>query len=172
MENEDEHPLQGVEDGEEVRHHYGGFIEEEQAKGPCEPQQTEKGECPQHPRPAKRERRSILTSETVVEVVFAWFGVSLLLVSSLLKRQKKQTDTPICYFPSREVAQEAAWCRDADAKFQQSMCILHLTRQKYVLPVFLAVAGQRDCEHSRFPGKPRRNKITSQSLSMTAAGRY
>lgn len=64
VENEDEHPLQGVEDGEEVRHHYGGFIEEEQAKGPREPQQTEEGERSQHPRPAKRERRSILTSET------------------------------------------------------------------------------------------------------------
>lgn len=40
MEDEDEHPLQSVEDGEKVRHHNGGFIEEEQAKRPSKPQQT------------------------------------------------------------------------------------------------------------------------------------
>lgn len=40
VKDEDEHPLQSVEDGEEVSHNNGRFIEEEQAKGPCEPHQT------------------------------------------------------------------------------------------------------------------------------------
>lgn len=40
MEDEDKHPLQSVEDSEEVSHHNGRFIEEEQAKGPGEAQQT------------------------------------------------------------------------------------------------------------------------------------
>lgn len=40
MEDEDEHPLQSVEDGKQVSHDNGGFIEEEQAEGPREPQQT------------------------------------------------------------------------------------------------------------------------------------
>lgn len=34
MEDEDEHPLQGVEDGEEVRHDHGALIDVHQAKGP------------------------------------------------------------------------------------------------------------------------------------------
>lgn len=46
VENEDEHPLQGVEDGEEVRHHDGGVVEEKQAKGPGQPQQAEEDERP------------------------------------------------------------------------------------------------------------------------------
>lgn len=53
MEDEDEHPLQRVEDGEEVRHHDGRLVEEEQAEGPREPQQTKEGKRSQHPRPAK-----------------------------------------------------------------------------------------------------------------------
>ena len=53
VEDEDEHPLQSVEDGEEVSHHNGRFIEEEQAKGPCEPQQTKQRKRSQHPRPAE-----------------------------------------------------------------------------------------------------------------------
>lgn len=52
MEHEDEHPLQGVEDGEEVRHGDGGVVEEEEAKGPREGQQAEEGERSQHPGPA------------------------------------------------------------------------------------------------------------------------
>lgn len=60
MEYEDEHPLQGVEDGEEVRHHDGGVVQEEQAEGPRQPQQAEKGERSQHPRPAKERRQQQL----------------------------------------------------------------------------------------------------------------
>lgn len=56
VEDEDEHPLQGVEDGEEVRHHDGGVVEEKQAKGPGQPQQAEEDERPRHPRPAKHRR--------------------------------------------------------------------------------------------------------------------
>jgi len=53
VEDEDEHPLQSVEDGEEVRHHDGGLVEEEQAEGPRERQQTQENEGPRHPRPAE-----------------------------------------------------------------------------------------------------------------------
>lgn len=60
MEDEDEHPLQSVEDGKEVSHHNGGVIEEKQAKGPRQPQQTKKGKCSQHPRPAReKEQRQL-----------------------------------------------------------------------------------------------------------------
>lgn len=45
VEDKDEHPLQGVEDGEEVRHHDGGVVEEEQAEGPGQPKQAEEDEC-------------------------------------------------------------------------------------------------------------------------------
>lgn len=55
MEDEDEHPLQGVEDGEEVRHHDGGVVEEKQAEGPGQAQQTEEDEGPRHPRPGKEQ---------------------------------------------------------------------------------------------------------------------
>lgn len=54
VEDEDKHPLQCVEDGEEIRHHNGRIIKEEQAKGPREPQQTEQSKRAQHPRPAKQ----------------------------------------------------------------------------------------------------------------------
>lgn len=53
VEDEDEHPLQSVEDGEEVSHHNGSVIEEKQTKGPCQPQETKEDKCSQHPRPAK-----------------------------------------------------------------------------------------------------------------------
>lgn len=46
MEDKDEHPLQGVEDGEEVRHHDGGVVEEKQAEGPGQPQQAEEDKRP------------------------------------------------------------------------------------------------------------------------------
>lgn len=55
VEDEDEHPLQGVEDGEEVRHHDGGVVEEKQAEGPGQPQQTEEDERPRHPRPGEEQ---------------------------------------------------------------------------------------------------------------------
>lgn len=51
MEHEDEHPLQRVEDGEEVRHDDGGVVEEEEAKSPSQAQQAEEGERSQHPGP-------------------------------------------------------------------------------------------------------------------------
>lgn len=57
VEDEDEHPLQSVEDGEEVRHHDGGVVEEEQAEGPGQPEQAEEDERPRHPWPVKRRRR-------------------------------------------------------------------------------------------------------------------
>ena len=56
MEDEDEHALQSVEDGEEVRHHNGRVVEEKQAKRPREPQETEKGKRSQHPWPAQEKR--------------------------------------------------------------------------------------------------------------------
>lgn len=52
VEHEDEHPLQRIEDGEEVRHDDGGVIEEEEAKSPRQAQQAEEGERSQNPRPA------------------------------------------------------------------------------------------------------------------------
>lgn len=58
MEDEDEHSLQSVKDGEQVRHHNRGFIQEEQAKGPSEPQQTEQSKCSQYPRPATEDQGS------------------------------------------------------------------------------------------------------------------
>lgn len=57
VEDEDEHPLQGVEDGEEVRHHDGGVVEEKQAEGPGQAQQAEEDKRPRHPRPAEHRRR-------------------------------------------------------------------------------------------------------------------
>lgn len=87
MEYEDEHPLKGVEDGEEVRHHDGRVVQEEQAEGPRQPQQAEKGERSQHPRPAKERRRqqqlNKWNSTTAADVIFVRFDVSLLPDSSL-----------------------------------------------------------------------------------------
>ena len=36
VEDEDEHALQSVEDGEEVSHDNGGLVEKEQPKRPCQ----------------------------------------------------------------------------------------------------------------------------------------
>lgn len=41
MEDEDKHSLEGVENGEEVRHDNRGFVDEEEPKGPCQTQQTQ-----------------------------------------------------------------------------------------------------------------------------------
>lgn len=49
VEDKDEHPLQSVEDGEEVRHDNGGLVEEEQTKGPGQTQEKEQGESSKHP---------------------------------------------------------------------------------------------------------------------------
>lgn len=42
MEDEYKHSLERVEDGEEVCHDNRGLINKEEAKGPCESQQTQK----------------------------------------------------------------------------------------------------------------------------------
>lgn len=52
VEDEDEHPLQCVEDGEEVGHDDGRIIQEEQPERPGQAKQTEQSERSQHPRPA------------------------------------------------------------------------------------------------------------------------
>lgn len=49
VEDKDEHPLQSVEDGEEVRHDNGGLVEEEQTKGPGQTQEKEQGKRSKHP---------------------------------------------------------------------------------------------------------------------------
>lgn len=54
MEDEDEHPLERVEYGEEVRHDHGGLVDEEEAEGPRQTQQTQQGEGPHHPGPGGR----------------------------------------------------------------------------------------------------------------------
>lgn len=43
MEDEDKHPLESVEYGEEVRHDNRGLIDEEETEGPCQTQQTQQG---------------------------------------------------------------------------------------------------------------------------------
>lgn len=51
MEDEDEHALQGVEDGEEVGHDDGALVDVHQAEGPGQAQQTQQGYGPDHPGP-------------------------------------------------------------------------------------------------------------------------
>lgn len=54
MEDEDKHSLEGVEYGEEVRHDDRGLVDEEEAEGPREAQQTQQGEGTHHPGSAGR----------------------------------------------------------------------------------------------------------------------
>lgn len=49
VEDKDEHPLQGVEDGEQVGHDHCALVDIHQAKGPRQAQQTEQGNGPDHP---------------------------------------------------------------------------------------------------------------------------
>lgn len=49
VEDEDKHSLESVEYSEEVRHDDGGLVDEEEAEGPRETQQTQQGEGPHHP---------------------------------------------------------------------------------------------------------------------------
>lgn len=49
MEDEDKHALEGVEGCEEVGHDYCVFIDEEEAKGPRQPQQEQQSNGPQSP---------------------------------------------------------------------------------------------------------------------------
>lgn len=44
VEDEDKHSLEGVEYGEEVRHDDRGLVDEEEAEGPREAQQTQQSE--------------------------------------------------------------------------------------------------------------------------------
>lgn len=53
MEDEDKHSLESVEYGEEVRHDDGGLVDEEEAEGPREAQQTQQGEGTHHPGPSR-----------------------------------------------------------------------------------------------------------------------
>ena len=50
MEDEDEHALEGVEDGEEVGHDDGALVDVHQTKGPGQAQQTQESDRPDHPR--------------------------------------------------------------------------------------------------------------------------
>lgn len=56
MEDEDEHPLEGVEYGKQVCHDNRGLVDEEETKGPGETQQTEQSEGAHDPGP-ERERK-------------------------------------------------------------------------------------------------------------------
>lgn len=53
MKDEDEHALEGVEDGEKVGHDDGALVDVHQAKSPGQAQQTQQGYCPNHPRPTE-----------------------------------------------------------------------------------------------------------------------
>lgn len=57
VEDEDEHALQRVEDGEQVRHDHGTFVDVHQAESPGEAQQTQQGYGPDHPRPTEHRGR-------------------------------------------------------------------------------------------------------------------
>lgn len=57
MEDEYEHALQGVEDGEEVGHDDRALVDVHQAEGPCQAQQTEQRYGPNHPRSGSRKRQ-------------------------------------------------------------------------------------------------------------------
>ena len=63
MEDEDEHSLEGVEYGEEVRHDDRGLVDEEEAEGPCEAQQEQQGEGPHDPRPEGQRHKWNKTEE-------------------------------------------------------------------------------------------------------------
>ena len=52
MEDEDEHALQGVEDGEQVGHDHRALVDVHQAERPGEAQQAEQGDGSDHPGPA------------------------------------------------------------------------------------------------------------------------
>lgn len=49
MEDEDEHSLQGVEDGEQVRHDHRALVDVHETEGPGEAQQTQQGDGANHP---------------------------------------------------------------------------------------------------------------------------
>ena len=49
MEDEDEHSLESIEYGEEVRHDYRGLVDEEKAEGPSKTEQTKQSKCTHDP---------------------------------------------------------------------------------------------------------------------------
>lgn len=49
VEDEDEHALEGIEDGEEVSHDYGVLIDKQKAESPGQPQQKQQGDGPKRP---------------------------------------------------------------------------------------------------------------------------
>lgn len=57
VKDEDEHALQGVEDGEEVGHDDRALVDVHEAESPGQAQQTQQGYGSDHPRPARRRRR-------------------------------------------------------------------------------------------------------------------
>ena len=57
VEDEDEHALEGVEDGEEVGRDHRGVADEEEAEGPGKAQQAEQREGAHHPRPEGQHAR-------------------------------------------------------------------------------------------------------------------
>lgn len=54
VKDEDEHALQGVEDGEEVSHDDGALIDVHEAESPGQAQKTQQGYGPDHPGPNTR----------------------------------------------------------------------------------------------------------------------
>lgn len=72
MEDEDKHSLEGVEDGEEVRHDDGGLVDEEEAEGPGQPEQEQQSEGAHDPgsggrRDTNTSRRQKPSLETFME---------------------------------------------------------------------------------------------------------
>lgn len=49
VEDEDEHSLQRIEDGEQVRHDHRALVDVHKTKGPGEAQQTQQGDGTNHP---------------------------------------------------------------------------------------------------------------------------
>ena len=49
VEYEDKHSLEGVEDGEKVRHDNRGLADEEEAEGPCKTQEAQQGKSTHDP---------------------------------------------------------------------------------------------------------------------------
>lgn len=64
MEDEDKHSLEGVEDGEEVRHDDGSLVDEEEAEGPGQTQQAQQREGPHHPGPGRSSGTTGVRRET------------------------------------------------------------------------------------------------------------
>jgi len=63
VEDEDEHSLEGVEYGEEVRHDNRGLIDEEETEGPGETQQKQQSEGPHDPGPEGRQEKKAKTKK-------------------------------------------------------------------------------------------------------------